>query len=145
ASATTTCNPYVCGATACLISCSGDVDCVSGDYCNASSQCVPKKADGVACGAANECANNSCADGVCCNQACGGQCQACDVAGVVGQCVPVLGAPHGLRGACASDGSSCGGSCDASNVAACAYPVSQCRGASCSSGTATASASCNGA
>src|SRR5438874_8262307 len=141
------CNPYVCGATACKGSCGSDSDCISGDYCNGSSQCVAKKADGLACGASNQCVNGSCADGVCCNQACNGQCQACDVAGSVGQCTPVSGAPHlngGARAACASDGSTCGGSCDGSNIAACAYPTAQCRGASCGSGTATASASCDG-
>jgi len=42
------------------------------------------------------------------------------------------GAPHGARPACATDGSSCGGSCDGLNVAGCAYPTAQCRSASCS-------------
>jgi len=143
---TTTCNPYVCGATACKTSCTADADCISGDYCNVAGACVSKKADGYACGAANECANGSCADGVCCARACNGQCEACDVPGSVGQCVAVSGPPHGARTACAGSGT-CGGACDGANAAACAYPSSStsCRNASCSGGTATAAATCDGA
>src|SRR6266403_902824 len=141
---TTTCSPYVCGATACKTSCTADADCAAGDYCDAGGACVAKKADGLACGGANQCGSGSCADGVCCDQACGGQCQACDLAGQVGQCVAVSGAPHGARTACSGSGS-CAGSCDGSNVAACAYPTVQCRGASCTAGVATAAASCDGA
>ena len=143
--ATSQCSPYVCGASACKTTCTADLDCVSGDYCDAGGACVPKKADGLSCSAPNQCGNGNCADGVCCNQACGGQCQACNVSGSVGQCVAVAGAPHGARPACATDGSSCGGACDGVNAAVCAYPTAQCRGASCSAGVATASASCNGA
>src|SRR5205807_365950 len=115
-------------------SCTIDGDCVAGDWCSAGA-CVPKKADGVACGGNNQCVNGSCADGVCCNSACGGQCQACDVPGSVGQCVAVSGAPHGARAACATDGSACGGACNGVATASCTYPAAQCRGASCSSGT----------
>jgi uncharacterized repeat protein (TIGR01451 family) len=144
AASTTACTPYACGATACKTTCAADADCVAGDYCNAGA-CVAKKADGLACATSNQCTNGSCADGVCCNQACGGQCQACDVPGLVGQCVAVSGTPHGGRAACASDGSFCGGSCDGVNAAACSYPAGQCRGATCAAGTATAAASCDGA
>src|SRR5207244_9916529 len=82
--------------------------------------------------------------GLCCNSACGGQCQACDVPGLLGVCTTVTGAPHGLRGACLSDGSACGGSCDGASFAACGYPTAQCRGASCASGIETLAASCSG-
>src|SRR5207237_8632575 len=102
---------------------------------------------GPACGAAGECANGVCVDGVCCNAACGGQCQACDIPGSSGTCTTVTsGAPHGTRAACTSDGSACGGSCNGTSAIACGYPggSTQCRGASCSAGTATPARSCNG-
>ena len=140
----TACNPYVCGASACKTSCGNDGDCVSGDFCNAG-VCQPRLTNGGACTASTQCGSGQCVDGVCCNTACGGECQACDVAGSAGTCTAVTGAPHGLRPACASDGSSCGGSCNGSNVTACSFPTAQCRAASCTSGTATAPASCNGA
>jgi len=68
------------------------------------------------------------------------------VAGSVGTCSPVLGAPHGARTACVSDGSSCGGACDGANIVACALPAGEtlCRAASCTDGTQTLAAHCAG-
>ena len=65
------CTPYVCdGALAsCPTSCSGDSQCVSGDYCNTS--CVSKKSNGQSCSAATQCSTGNCVDGTCCNSACG--------------------------------------------------------------------------
>ncbi len=84
------CTPFVCGATACKTSCTDDGDCVSGDYCVAPS-CLAKKAPGVSCGGANECASGNCVDGVCCGTTsalCNG-CNACNVPGKLGTCWPV--------------------------------------------------------
>ncbi|MFT3912831.1 MAG: OmpA family protein [Anaeromyxobacteraceae bacterium] len=102
---------------------------------------------GQACGAGAECGTGLCVDGVCCNAACEGQCEACDVPGSAGTCAPVAGAPRGARAACASDGSACGGACDGTARNACTYPdaATACRGASCSAGTATLAAACDGA
>src|SRR2546422_149456 len=102
---------------------------------------------GIACGGATQCASGQCVDGVCCATACTGQCQACDVPGSAGTCTNVIGAPHGARQACASDGSACGGVCDGSSATACAYPAAEtsCRGASCAAGVATLQAACDGA
>jgi hypothetical protein len=63
---------------------------------------------GVGCTGDGECASHHCVDGVCCDSACTGQCQACDVAGAVGTCSNVGGAPHGTRPSCAG-----GLACDA--------------------------------
>jgi cysteine-rich repeat protein len=38
------------------------------------------------CSASNQCQSGNCTDGFCCNTACGGTCQACDLAGSVGTC-----------------------------------------------------------
>src|SRR5439155_20142256 len=132
------CPPYTCGPTACAGNCAVDSDCLSGDYC-AAGVCTPQGGPGLACGGTNQCASGECIDGVCCSTACNGQCQACDVPGSAGTCTNVIGAPHGARQACASDGSPCGGVCDRSSATACAYPATEtsCRGASCSAGVAT--------
>ncbi len=139
------CGAYACGAVACLGNCSTDGDCASGSWCSGG-VCVAQKPGGGSCGAADQCASGSCADGVCCDAACTGACEACDVAGSVGTCTPVTGAPHGGRPACASDGSACGGACDGANRASCTYPVDTtvCSDASCTGGTATLEARCGG-
>jgi len=140
------CAPNTCGPTACAGNCTVDSDCLSGNYC-AAGVCTPQNGPGIACGGANQCASGQCVDGVCCATACNGQCQACDVPGSAGTCTNVIGAPHGARQACASDGSACGGVCDGSSATACAYPAAEtsCRGASCAAGVATLQAACDGA
>ncbi|TMA73103.1 MAG: DUF11 domain-containing protein [Deltaproteobacteria bacterium] len=145
--ATQSCGAYGCGAVACKTTCAADGDCASGNYCDSSHACVAKKAQASACGGDHECAAGPCVDGLCCDRACGGQCEACDVAGGVGTCSATTGAPHGTRSACASDGTVCGGSCDGVHPAACTYPGNSvsCRNASCAGGTATLAASCDGA
>src|SRR5438445_452155 len=139
------CSPYLCGPQACLGNCTSDADCVSGNFC-AAGICTPLLANGNQCAGASQCASGQCVDGVCCNAACGGQCQACDVPGQVGTCANAVGAPHGSRQACASDGTACGGACDGSDATQCAYPGAtvECRAGSCSAGVMTEPAMCNG-
>ena len=90
-------------------------------------QCVLSQ--GAPCTVGAACATDTCADGVCCDVLCTGQCEACDVAGSVGVCVPVLGAPHGNRPPC--DGSPpadpCDtGRCDGSSRTQCAGTIGPC-------------------
>lgn len=142
---TKNCNPFICGINACKSNCSSSADCAIGSVCVAGS-CQPLLESGQACTSGEQCKSNYCVDGVCCSTACNGQCEACDVAGKVGSCSPVSGAPHGKREACATDGSLCGGSCDGIHPLACAYPAAEtsCRDASCANSQATLAASCNG-
>lgn len=102
-----------------------------------------KKANGATCTKAEECVSNLCVDGYCCNAACTDQCEACDVAGSEGTCVPVSGAPHGTRAACTADPDVCGGTCDGVQTTQCSYPTVECRAASCTDGVATAAAKCD--
>jgi hypothetical protein len=68
-----------------------------------------------------ECGSGIVADGVCCDEACGGQCEACNLSGAAGYCTPVSGAPVGGRAACGGSGD-CAGFCDGANGATCTYP-----------------------
>lgn len=76
---------------------------------------------GKSCGTAGECLTGNCVDGVCCDTVCTGQCEACDVMGQEGTCVPVVGAPHGGKAPCATGASVCqNASCDGVEVNTCA-------------------------
>jgi MYXO-CTERM domain-containing protein len=68
------------------------------------------------------------------------------VAGKVGTCSPVSGAPKNGRPACVSDGSVCGGTCNGTLTTACAFPgaSTSCRAAACSNAQATLEAACDG-
>jgi hypothetical protein len=138
------CGDYACGASACNTTCAADTDCIGSHYCNPSGQCTPKEAAGDLCTASSQCANGTCADGVCCDSACSGQCEACNVSGSVGACTAVTGVPAAGHGACATDGTACGGACNGSVRTGCTFATTSCRAASCASGTLTAAASCDG-
>lgn len=85
--AKTDCAPYACNVAgnACGVSCSDDTECATNKaFCNKSSgTCEPKKANGVACSAGNECTSKQCVDTnnstakVCCDKACNGACETC--------------------------------------------------------------------
>ncbi len=142
---TQSCGYYVCSGSACGTTCASDTDCTALAYCDATA-CKQRKVQGDSCGRAGECASGQCVDGRCCNVACTGQCEACDVSGKLGICSYVVGAPHASRTQCTTDGTVCGGACDGLSRTACAYPSgTQCRSASCTSGTATLPGTCNGA
>jgi len=129
------CGLYLCnGADVdCPTSCSDHDDCDG--HCQAG-QCHPKQPIGSACSYDAACESGFCADGVCCDTACDGQCARCDAPGSVGTCTATQGAPVGARPPCASDGSTCGGVCDAVNMESCAYSSANvtCRKPSCEEG-----------
>jgi hypothetical protein len=145
------CAPFVCVNGSCPSTCAQDSDCVSGAWCDQGT-CVLKSSNG-ACTTPRGCTTNVCTDGFCCDAPCQGQCEACDVPGATGSCVPVSGAPHASRAPCA--GAAAGDPCSAtvcdgldSDRASCAGHVGQdvaCGAASCTGGKATAAGSCNGA
>ncbi len=119
------CAPYKCAnGTTCAATCTGDGDCQqsgTGFFCDAAHHCTAKKAPGLSCSNANECAMANCVDGVCCDSPCGGQCAACNLAGKMGTCSPAMGPPVGTRTMCTAPGTTCGGSCNGTNSAACTY------------------------
>lgn len=130
-----------------LLACMKDDDCTVGGseaYCSRGHVCRPKKANGETCdlrAAADQgvdclekdcpvCESTFCVDGYCCNSKCDDQCAACDSdapGDELGKCTPIVGPPHGDRGACGvgttpDDDELCGGKCDGTNVKECAFP-----------------------
>ncbi|MBI2391192.1 MAG: hypothetical protein HYV09_16500 [Deltaproteobacteria bacterium] len=104
---------------------------------------------GSPCKSDGQCGTGHCVDGVCCDSACGGQCEACDVEGSFGVCVPVSGPPHGARTACApGEADPCAAKiCDGVARTTCGGFVGakvSCRPPSCAAGVATLAAACDG-
>ncbi len=139
------CAPYKCAnATSCATTCAMDSDCQqtgTGFFCSATNHCTAKNPNGTSCGGSKECATGNCIDGVCCDSACGSQCAACNVAGKMGTCSPATGAPVGTRTPCTAMGTTCGGSCNGTNAAACTYgDATKTCGSTCTGNMATLSA-----
>jgi hypothetical protein len=139
------CDGYECVGAACDTECSATEPCTEYNYC-AAGVCNEKKVRGSACTQDAHCLSGFCTDGVCCERACGGQCEACAEPDHLGTCVTVAGPPRNPRTACASDLSTCGGTCDGKTGSACAYPATttRCRSESCKDGVLTESAFCDG-
>ena len=143
------CEAFGCEQGACKTSCGADSDCAPRSYCDEGA-CFFQKDLGALCQEARECLSGSCVDGVCCNSACEGQCEACDVPKALGLCVPVSGAPHGAREACAAgpEGKPCEQrSCDGVERSSCeglAGLTVSCRAPSCADGVATPEGLCDG-
>ncbi|MBI5499262.1 MAG: hypothetical protein HY907_03400 [Deltaproteobacteria bacterium] len=94
-------------ATACEGACGGDSECPEAEFCDETLPgCAPDQADGLDCDRDAMCANGFCIDGVCCENACDGTCEACDMAGDEGACLPYADGTD-PEGECA--GSSCNG------------------------------------
>jgi hypothetical protein len=107
----------------------------------------PLKANGVSCGAGNECVSGICTDGVCCGSKCDRGCEACNVDGQLGSCRPVPAGqdPHA---ACVDDGaSSCGkdGTCDGAGACRRYDRTTTCAPPSCSGESAIPARMCDGA
>jgi uncharacterized repeat protein (TIGR01451 family) len=139
------CSGYECLGSGCDTECSSSKPCADNNYC-AAGVCKEKKARGAACSQDAHCASGFCVDGVCCERACAGQCEACAEPGHVGNCVAVAGEPRNQRTPCATDHSTCGGTCDGNTAAACKYPATTqtCRPQSCQDGVVTQSSFCDG-
>ena len=136
-----TCTNGICAAVK-----SQDDPGVCAGTCDATGACKSKQ--GQTCKLASDCAGGiPCADGYCCDRACGGSCEACDVANSLGICTTLAATdtPHKGHTACMATDSACAGSCNGSS-AACSYPTSACGTASCTGTSYQAAGTCsNGA
>lgn len=143
------CGAFLCTSGACKTSCTTEADCASDGYCDAG-VCKTEQPNGQPCSVKEACTSHLCVDGVCCNALCGAQCEACDVEGAEGTCVPVSGKPHASRADCASgtpDNPCVEALCDGNVRESCAGFVGAsvvCRQGGCEDGTETVPASCNG-
>jgi hypothetical protein len=105
---------------------------------------------GTACSTDVECETGVCVDGYCCDGACGGQCEACDVAGRHGLCTGIDGAPHGARSSCVGTAPStvCGIQClGGADRTKCTYPTvtAKCGQDACAGAIETHASTCDGA
>jgi hypothetical protein len=109
--------------------------------CDSSGACKAKQ--GQSCTTGTDCITTYCADRICCNSACTGACEYCN-GSTPGTCGYVSGAPKTGHPACSGSGS-CAGFCDGTK-ATCKMPGSEtsCRSMSCSGGTMTNPAVCDG-
>jgi hypothetical protein len=84
-----TCAPFRgCTGTRCITQCGSDGQCASGFFC-VEGKCGKRPTGGV-CSRGTDCVTGICAQGRCCASACNAPCQACNVAGHLGTCSPVL-------------------------------------------------------
>ena len=90
AGAATPCPSGLCrDATACEGPCADDTSCPEAEFCGGTPpECRPDLTDGGDCSRDAMCAGGFCVDGVCCEIACDGACEACDMTGDEGSCLP---------------------------------------------------------
>lgn len=142
------CAPFSCRAGACARDCTEDAECDAAAFCR-DGHCIFSRKTALECNRNEECKSGFCSDQVCCDEACDGQCQACNVPGNSGHCVPVTGAPHGSRPSCAAlaeDEPCSQTACDGADVARCAAFVGSevaCEEPACAEGFAPRPASCD--
>jgi hypothetical protein len=138
------CKPGTCAANGetCSQGCVASNECSFTGWCDLSApdggvgQCQDKAINSSQCTRNEQCESDHCVDGLCCDLACEGQCQACDLPGFPGKCLPVGSVaepadPHPNQGvaprsACAGlvegQKTGCSGYCDGTKAAACTYP-----------------------
>ncbi len=101
--------------------CTLDSQCDATHYCSGGA-CLARKANGVSCGAADQCLTNFCVDGYCCNTLCAGACDVCS--STPGTCTLVNGGagnPTCSPFVCNGSGASCPASCALDTDCAAAY------------------------
>ena len=150
---TTQCRTNVCGdgfRFAGVEQCD-DGNTTNGDGCSAT--CTLEQAlaaNGVACTTGSECLSTFCSDGVCSNTPCTGLCQAASAAkkgsGADGVCGPIIAGSDPDSECTAQSTQSCGqtGACNGAGACQLYAAGTQCTAQSCSNGTLTTAATCNG-
>ncbi len=146
AATSSSCSPYVCGnGNACRTNCQNNTDCISTSYyCTGTpGSCLPKRATGATCTAANECASGFCTDGICCGAGSCPTCQSCNVAGNLGTCAD---APAGSSDSACTANPPCGNTGTCNGAGACTQAASSvaCGTTTCTGSTLSQVSQCNG-
>jgi hypothetical protein len=138
------CGDYACSGKLCNTTCTTKADCVHGNHFCEAGKCIPQQANGSTCTRDEACASGICVDGTCCETKCDGQCQACDVPGQAGKCVPIKGKPHGMRADCTKNATNAceSKSCDGIDTTSCAGTVGPCANYACDDVNKTCKKSC---
>jgi MYXO-CTERM domain-containing protein len=144
-------SPGVCATTGAVNA--QTTGCTGTSYCNGSSQCIAKVANGGACVNDIACSSGICdtGEGLCCNAACNADgCHSCSAAlngGTAGQCLPITAGTAARSGCTATATSSCGldGTCNGTGACRDWPGTTTCVNESCTGTTQTNSALCNGA
>jgi hypothetical protein len=105
----------------------------------------PLRANGNACTAGSQCVSGLCVDAFCCNLPCNGRCQACDVAGAEGKCMPIKAGDDPDNECDIDPVATCGrdGSCDGQGACRRYAPGVQCKPGSCTGSMETEASTCN--
>jgi hypothetical protein len=108
---------------------------------------IPGHTNGDGCATGDDCVTGFCVDGVCCDSACDQQCAACNLAGTVGTCAVVTGAPVDGRPACTGNGlgTTCGPACNGVDPSQCYFALATiaCGADTCAAASETHTGSCD--
>ena len=99
---------------------------------------------GAACAAGTTCASGRCVDGLCCDLACVGACQACNVAGSEGRCVPIPAGQDPANECAEATGCGADGTCDGIGACRVRQAGTECAPARCEGNTETPASACDG-
>lgn len=104
--------------------------------CDAAGTCKSKRGQTCTTVAAGCVAGSVCSpDGICCDRACTGACEACDVAGLLGTCMPHSATPHIGHPTCSGTAAECAGVCTGGSTGQCSWTTTTCGATSCTSQT----------
>ena len=138
--------PQACAGGICPAPCGPASPCPEGLFCDQTNNCRPRRGQGQACRSSDDCGSTYCVDGVCCASACTGTCQACNLAGSEGRCVPVPAGQDPNQECPADLAAACGraGGCNGAGACRMQPEGAPCGGSKVCAGITESQRACNG-